>query len=82
VKASGAPSKGDIIEYRCPNGAEEYSCTALIIGEQSIWVEILPFVKSGQSAPKTERHWVHGPSWETWVKRENCRVLNLNNRNY
>ena len=82
MKASGAPSIGDIVRYQCQNGAEEYIYTALVIGEKSIWVEILPFIKSGQPAPKSERHWVHGPSSEMWIKRENCRVLNLNNRNH
>ena len=86
MKRSGAPSIGDIVKYRYQGDDGELKCTALIVRERSIWVQIVPLVKSG--APLDPRLYscrLQG-GWtekgETWIPRAKCEVLNLNNRNY
>jgi hypothetical protein len=86
VKRSGAPSIGDIVKYRYQGKDGELKCTALIVRERSIWVQILPLVKPSEPPdPRLHAHNLQG-GWiekgETWIPRAKCEVLNLNNRNY
>ena len=85
MKRSGAPSIGDIVKYQNHDGSEELNCTALIVKEHGIRVQILPLVKpSDPPDPRLHAHNLQG-GWiekgETWVARTKCEVLNLNNRN-
>ena len=78
MKKSGAPEVGDLIRCRWPGNKGDpsessYEVIALVVGERSIWVRILPL--SG-TIPKQHRHMFFSViEPERWVARTECEII-------
>ena len=74
MKKSGAPEVGDLIRCRWPGNKGDpsessYEVIALVVGERSIWVRILPFGEIVPREPQLE------PGPERWVARTECEII-------